>query len=143
MDLPDVNILVYAFRSDSSHHRVSRDWLEEKLAAGTYFALSPLALSAVVRITTNPRTNSIPSTVADAFAFCQDLMDLPLCRLVEPGAHHWTIFRRLCVDHAITGPRVTDAWFAALAIEHGCDWITMDRDFARFSGLKWRRPGPA
>jgi hypothetical protein len=35
---------------------------------------------------------------------------------------------------------VTDAWFAALAIESGCDWITLDRDFARFPGLNWRQP---
>lgn len=39
-----------------------------------------------------------------------------------------------------TGPRVTDAWFAALAIEWGCEWITFDRDDARFPGLKWRTP---
>ena len=30
------------------------------------------------------------------------------------------------------------AWFAALAIEHGCEWVTLDRDFERFPGLRWR-----
>jgi hypothetical protein len=35
---------------------------------------------------------------------------------------------------------VPDAYFAALAIESGCDWITTDRDFARFKGLRWRHP---
>ena len=29
---------------------------------------------------------------------------------------------------------------AALAIEWGCEWVTMDRDFARFPGLKWSVP---
>ncbi len=24
--------------------------------------------------------------------------------------------------------------------ESGCEWITFDRDFARFPGLKWQRP---
>jgi len=33
-----------------------------------------------------------------------------------------------------------DAWFAALAIESGCEWITPDRDYARFPGLRWRTP---
>jgi predicted nucleic acid-binding protein len=33
-----------------------------------------------------------------------------------------------------------DAYFAALAIEFGCEWITLDRDFARFKGLRWSRP---
>ena len=43
------------------------------------------------------------------------------------GERHWKIFRRLCIAADSRGPRVTDAWFAALAIEWGCEWITMDR----------------
>jgi hypothetical protein len=69
------------------------------------------------------------------------LTDQPNCQLVEPGARHFAIFRRLCLEANITGRDVTDAWFAALAIEHGCEWITMDRGFARFAGLKWRALG--
>jgi len=38
------------------------------------------------------------------------------------------------------GNLVPDAWFAALAVEAGCEWVTMDRDYARFAGLKWRLP---
>jgi hypothetical protein len=59
---------------------------------------------------------------------------------VQPGDRHWAIFERLCLGASIRGPRVTDAWFAALAIEHGCTWITCDRDFARFTELDWREP---
>jgi predicted nucleic acid-binding protein len=33
-------------------------------------------------------------------------------------------------------------WYAALAIEHGCTFITFDRDYARFPGLRWREPTP-
>jgi hypothetical protein len=53
---------------------------------------------------------------------------------------HWEIFRRLCVDTDTRGRRVTDAWYAALAIEWGCEWVTLDRDYARFPGLRWRAP---
>jgi hypothetical protein len=35
------------------------------------------------------------------------------------------------------GPLVTDAYLAVLAIEHGCELITTDSDFARFPGLRW------
>ena len=35
---------------------------------------------------------------------------------------------------------VQDAWLAAVAIESGCEWITTDRDYARFAGLAWRAP---
>ena len=29
---------------------------------------------------------------------------------------------------------------AALVIESGCEWITLDRDFDRFEELRWQRP---
>src|SRR5262249_22468961 len=63
------------------------------------------------------------------------------CVPVEPGDRHWPIFERLCRETDTTGSRVSDAWFAALAIGHGCEWVTLDRDFARFPGLKWSVPG--
>lgn len=140
MDLPDVNILVYAFRPDLEHHPRSRAWLDHSIVGHAPFAISPLTLSAVVRITTNPRSFRQPSTHDEVFGFCEDLMGQPNCQLLEPGRRHWDIFRRLCEDSGTTGPRVSDAWYAALAIEHGCEWITFDRDFARFPGLKWRAP---
>src|ERR1700755_878024 len=61
-------------------------------------------------------------------------------QVVEPGEKHWDIFKRLCIESDTRGSRVTDAWFAALAIEWGCEWITLDRDYARFPGLKWQLP---
>jgi hypothetical protein len=59
---------------------------------------------------------------------------------VSPGSDQWRIFRRLCGAAGAKGNLVPDAWFAALAIERGCEWITTDRDFARFPGLRWRHP---
>ena len=94
----------------------------------------------LVRVTTNLRAYREPSTLEEAFRFCDYLLGQPHCQIVEPGERHWDIFRRLCVETDTRGPRVTDAWFAALAIEWGCEWITLDRDFARFPGLKWRVP---
>jgi toxin-antitoxin system PIN domain toxin len=140
MILPDVNVLIYAFRQDMPQHVVCRPWLEDVVTGDTRFGLSPLALSALVRITTNPRTFVTPSPVEEAFGFCDDLLGQPHCEVVEPGERHWGVFRRLCLETGTHGPSITDAWFAALAIESGCDWITFDRDFARFPGLNWRQP---
>jgi toxin-antitoxin system PIN domain toxin len=95
----------------------------------------------VARISTNPRIFGQPSAVEEVFRYCDNLLDQPHCEIVEPGQRQWTIFKRLCVETGIRGPRVTDAWFAALAIEHACTWITYDRDYARFTGLDWREPG--
>jgi toxin-antitoxin system PIN domain toxin len=138
--LPDVNVLIYAFRRDVPEHVVCRAWLDSVIMSDARFGVSSLALGAVVRVTTNRRAYREPSTLDDAFGFCEDLLGQPHCQIVEPGERHWDIFRGLCIETDIRGPRVTDAWYAALAIEWGCEWITLDRDFARFPGLKWQLP---
>ncbi|MGA7488502.1 MAG: type II toxin-antitoxin system VapC family toxin [Xanthobacteraceae bacterium] len=140
MILPDVNVLIYAFRQDVPRHAVCRAWLAGIVSGDARFGISLLALSALVRVTTNPRAYKTPSTIEEAFEFCEFLLEQPHCHIVEPGERHWDIFKRLCITNDVRGLRVTDAWFAALAIESGCEWITFDRDYARFPGLKWQVP---
>jgi uncharacterized protein len=141
MMLPDVNVLIYAFRRGVPQHEVCRRWLDSVVGDEARFGISPLALAAVVRVTTNTRTYSPPSSIDSAFKFCDSLLAQPHCQVVEPGERHFGIFKRLCIETSTRGPRVTDAWFAALAIEWGCEWVTLDRDYARFPGLKFSAPG--
>jgi uncharacterized protein len=140
MILPDVNVLIYAYRSDSPYYSLCKSWLEKATGGDASFALSRLSLSAVVRILTNRRAFARPDEPRDAFHYCDALLARPNCIIVEPGERHWSIFERLCTEADVRGPRVTDAYFAALAIEWGCEWITLDRDYARFPGLKWSTP---
>ena len=140
MILADVNVLIYAFRRDTERHAISKPWLDRVVLGDSQFGVSPLALSAVARITTNPRVFKEPSSLDEAFAYCDNLLSQPHCEIVEPGERHWSIFTRLCLETGTKGPRMTDAWFAAMAIERGCTWITFDRDYARFPKLDWREP---
>ena len=140
MILPDVNVLIYAFRKDVREHALCRRWLDRVIFGEPHFGLSPLALGAVVRVTTNRRVYAEPSTLDEAFGFCDDLLAQPHCEIVEPRERHFDIFKRLCIETNTRGTTVTDAWYAALAIEWGCEWITLDRDYARFPGLRWRPP---
>ncbi|MCG5051467.1 MAG: PIN domain-containing protein [Myxococcales bacterium] len=55
------------------------------------------------------------------------------------GRRHWDIFSELCLKFRATGNLVPDAYFAALAIESGSEWITSDAGFGRYPNLKWRR----
>jgi toxin-antitoxin system PIN domain toxin len=136
--LPDVNVLLYAFRADTPRHAVSKSWLDRVVLGDGSFGMSPQALSAVVRIATNRRVFNPPSPLEEAFEFCDNLLSQPHCEIVTPGPRHWAIFKRLCIEADARGPLVADVWFAALAIERGCTWITFDRDYARFPGLEWR-----
>ena len=140
MILPDVNVLLYAFRSDSENHSQYRSWLEGVIGGDAAYGMSPQVLASVIRLATHPRVFARPDPIADAVAFASALLDQPRCQIIEPGPRHWGIFTRLCRTANAYGNLVQDAWLAALAIESGCEWITNDRDYARFPGLKWRTP---
>jgi len=138
--LPDVNILVQAFRSDASHHAVCRKWLDGVVNGEARYGMAPQALGGVIRIATHPRVFAEPSSLDEVLAFCEILLRQPHCVVIYPGERHWDIFARLCREADARGNLVPDAWLAALAIESGCEWITLDRDYARFPGLQWRLP---
>jgi uncharacterized protein len=138
--LPDVNILVNAFRSDSTDHDLCTEWLNQLVNGESRYGMSPQVLSGVIRVTTHPRIFARPSAIAEAIDFCEAVMSPPNCVLIYPGDQHWSIFSRLCKEADARGNLVPDAWFAALALESGCEWITLDRDYARFAGLTWSLP---
>jgi uncharacterized protein len=140
MILPDVNILAHAFRSDSPEHKRCRPWLDGVVNGDARYGMAPQVLSGVIRITTHPKVFVKPSSIVEVLRFCNILMDQPHCVAIQPGERHWEIFTRLCAEADARGNLVSDAWFAALAIESGCEWVTLDRDYARFPGLRWRVP---
>ena len=140
MILPDVNQLIYAFRRDTPKHRLCREWLDSVVNGDSAYAISPQGLSSVVRVCPHPAIFPNPSQLRQALAFCRILMNQPHCQLVHPGARHWSIFAGLCEHVRAAGNLVQGAWFAALAIAHGCDGVTADRDYARFPGLAWHTP---
>jgi len=138
--LLDVNVLVHAFREASPEHAAYRAWLEATVAGDEPFGLSELVLSGFVRIATHPRVFDPPAPVGEALAFADALRSQPNAVIVAPGTRHWEIFERLCVTGGAKGNLASDAYLAALAIESGCEWITGDRDFSRFPGLRWWHP---
>ncbi len=140
MILPDVNVLIYAFRNDSADHERYLDWLETAINGPQAYGVAPQVLAALVRVTTHPKIFARPSRPAEAFAFARALLSRPGATPIVPGERHWGIFESLCRQAQAAGNLVQDAWFAALAIEAGCEWISTDRDYARFEGLSWRAP---
>jgi uncharacterized protein len=113
--LADVNVLVYAHREDAPHHAACRAWLEGVVNGDESFGLSELVLSGFMRVVTHPKVFTRPSSLAEALEFTEQLRGRP-------------------------NNLVPDAYLAAMAIEAGCEWITTDRDFSRFKGLRWRHP---
>jgi len=140
MVLPDVNVLVYAYRADAPDHGAYRTWLEETAGSDQAFGLADLVVSGFLRVVTHPRVFNPPSPIEHALAFAETLQRQPNCVAIAPGVRHWAIFARLCRQAGVKGNLIPDAYLAAMAIESGCEWITTDRDYSRFPGLRWRHP---
>ncbi len=140
MQLPDVNVLVYAFRADTPRHDVCRTWLEQVTAGDDAFAYAELVLSGFLRVVTHQRVFRTPTPLEGAIAFTEALREQPHAVPVAPGPRHWSIFTGLCERAQVKGNLVPDAYLAALAIETESEWITTDGDYRRFPGLRIRHP---
>jgi hypothetical protein len=121
-------------------HAAYRDWLRGAIDGDEAFGVSDLVLSGFVRVVTHPRIFSPPEPLEAALGFASGLKSRANVVPVAPGGRHWSIFERLCREGGVRGSLVADAYLAALAIESGSEWITADRDYSRFPGLRWRHP---
>ena len=140
MDLFDVNVLVYAYREDSPNHEPYRRWLERLIQGEETYGITDFVVSGFLRVVTHPRIFSPPSDIGSAIEFASQVRNQPNCVQIFPGPRHWSIFTRLCQQANARGNLVPDAYLAALAIESGSVWVSADRDYSRFPGLKWRHP---
>lgn len=140
MLIADVNVFVGAHRSIVAGHGEYKRWLEGRLVGAELFGVSELILSAFLRLVTNHRIFAVPTPVDAALEFCDVVRRSPSAVIIRPGERHWTIFSDLCARTPARGNLVPDAYLAALAIENGATFVTRDRGFARFAGVRLLDP---
>ena len=136
--MPDVNILLGSYWPGHPTHVGAKGWLEDRLNGTMRFGMSEVVLAAFVRIATRGGGVHPAMPPAHVFEFCNRIRQSPQCVIIRPGSAHWPLFEDLCTRSAAAGDLVADASHAALAIENGCTWVTMDTDFAKFPGLIWQ-----
>src|ERR1700690_1648821 len=136
MKLLDANILLYAYDSDSAHHAACRSWLEAAFNSEEIVALPWQTLLAFLRISTNSRATRKPLQSAEACNLVSSWLNQANVSVIGAGERFWQLLQDQIREAQITGPLVTDAALAALALEHGATLCSVDRDFRRFRGLK-------
>jgi toxin-antitoxin system PIN domain toxin len=142
--LPDVNVLVYAFRREADEHERYAAWLADVVAGSDELALHDPVLLGFVRIVTNPRIVPVPAPTALALEFVRRLRSARRSRWIPAGPASWDRLGLLAdQDRGISGNLIPDAHIAAVALSHGCRVATADRGFARFPGLTWFDPAAA
>lgn len=141
MILPDVNILVYAYRREAEEHETYAEWLAAVVGGQDELALVDHCLAGFLRIVTNPRIITDPAPTSDALEFVDRLRAARRGRPVAATAATWdALAEYVSQDRAIRGNLVPDAYLAALAVSHGCRLATADRGFARFRYLDFFDP---
>ena len=141
MVVVDANILLYAVDAASAHHERSRSWLDASLAGAEAVGLAWVALLAFIRIGTSRAILPAPMTVDEAVGQVEAWLGAPAAVIAQPTARHASVLRGLLRETGTAGNLTTDAHLAALAIEHGAEIVSYDRDFARFAGVRHRLPG--
>lgn len=143
MIVPDVNVLIYAFRTEAEHHEHHKAWLDDLAAGSDDIGLVETVLLGFLRIVTNPRAFSTPAPTSVALEFVAALRSGPRARKLSPVDATWTRFAELvAADPQVRGNLIPDAWLAANALAHGGRVATADRGFARFAGLDFFDPVP-
>jgi toxin-antitoxin system PIN domain toxin len=138
--LVDANILLYAEDKLSPQHEAARTWWDAQLSGSSPVCLCWTVISVFIRIASNSRVFENPLSVAQTIKRVQSWLDQPCVRLIEPTDRHWPVFQLMLTEGQALGNLVMDAHFAALAVQHGCELMSTDMDFARFPRLKWANP---
>ncbi|WP_283134047.1 type II toxin-antitoxin system VapC family toxin [Rhizohabitans arisaemae] len=140
MRLVDVNVLVYAYRTEEPNHSAYAAWVSGLVNGDESYAVADSVINGFVRVVTNHRIYRTPAPIEHALVYADRIRNQPHAVPITPGRRHWGIFEKLCRISGASGALIADVYLAALAIEHGCEVITADKGFARFPGLRWRHP---
>jgi uncharacterized protein len=108
--------------------------------SNTAYGFSELVLSGFIRVVTHPKVFETPSSLEVAIAFAQQFRTVEHAVCLAPGRTHWDLFLQCAQSISAQGNDVPDAYHAALALEWDCDWVTTDKRYRRFKGLRVRHP---
>ena len=140
MIIPDVNILIHAYDSDSSNHQHARDWWNETLGLERPVGMAWVTLMGFLRISTHRGITKHPLRPGESISRIKSWLANPAVRVVTPGQNHAAILFDLVESVGTAGNLTTDAHLAALSIEYRAEIASTDTDFGRFPGVRWFNP---
>lgn len=141
MRIVDANVLLYAINEDSPHHVTARRWLDRGLSGAETIGFAWVVVLAFLRLSTRPGLFQRPLSSAEAVEVMEMWLSSAAAILLNPTDRHLALLAGLLAESGTAGNLVSDAHLAALALEHGAEIVSFDRDFTRFAGIRASLPG--
>jgi uncharacterized protein len=132
----DANVLLYAVNEDAPHNRAARGWLDGALAGREAIGFGWVVLLAFLRLSTRPALFPRPLALEQAFDVLEFWLERPAAIVLHPSERHSSLLRGLLGGVGTAANLVNDAHLATLAVEHGAEIVSFDRDFERFEGVR-------
>jgi uncharacterized protein len=139
--LVDVNVLVEATMTSAASHPAARSWLQERLSGTARVGLPWVCITGFIRVAGQPRVWERPMPVDHAVSVVRSWLARPCTWIPEPGPQHLDLLDEL-LRRQTSVRLVSDAHIAAIAMEHGLELCSRDRDFARWADLGLRSRDP-
>lgn len=138
----DTNVLVYAHRRESIHHRAAARLLRTLAEGDAPWAIPWPVCSEYLSVVTNSRFWGRDSVDRDsAWAQLKGWAQSPSVSLLAETDDFLTVFEEVARRPRVNGRTVHDARIAALCIAWGAEMLlTCDRDFSLFPELRTRDP---
>ena len=140
MIVPDINLLLYAYDSDSPFHAKAAAWWQACLSGDDPVIMPEVVAFGFLRVGTSARAFRHPMTAQEAAAHVRSWLEQPVVRIPESAPDRVERVLGLLASLGTAGNLVTDAQIAAVALEHDAVVRTADADFIRFAGLRWLNP---
>ena len=140
MILPDVNLLLYAYRRELPNHEAAWQWWVSLIDGDEEVGIPWSVVVSFLRLMTNRRAMDPPITIDESIECVRTWFQYAHVTLLSPGPNHMNHFLSLLEAVQVGGNTVPDAHIAASAIENNAEVHTNDSGFNRFPGLRWHNP---
>lgn len=140
-DLPDVNVWVALSYANHLHQPQAKAYWGG--ARADKIAFCGVTLTGMLRILTQAAPmNGNPFSPAEAAEKASNWIALSEVSFIGDSADVGARLATWASESFFTPKLWTDAWIAAIAMEHGCRVVSFDADFARFPGLNFLQLTP-
>jgi len=140
MIIPDANLLLYAYNSDSPFQKKAASWWAKCLSGDEAVGLCAVVLYSFIRVGTNSKAFEQPFSIDEAADHVVSWMGVPVTEFISGEVDDFEKSLDLLRQAGAGGNLTTDAQIASLSLKYNAVVHTADTDFARFPKVEWVNP---